>query len=202
MRGIPFIVSAPSGAGKTTLCKRAVDFFGDFRHSISYTTRKPRHGEVDGVDYHFVDDSVFEGMAQRGEFLESAGVYGKRYGTAAKDLEALLEAGHNVMLEIDVQGAAKAREALEDAVSIFVLPPSIKACEERLKARGKDSPEEIQKRLRIAEEEIRQAPEYDYIIVNDDLEEAFSRMKAVILAERCRTLRMMKTVEELFGDLL
>lgn len=198
-RGIPFVVSAPSGAGKTTLCKMAVDFLPDFRHSISYTTRQPRNGEINGVDYIFVDDAEFDRMIKDGEFLEYAGVYGKRYGTSGKDLEKLLSEGHNVILEIDVQGGESVRKKLKDAASIFILPPSIEACEERLKGRGKDSPEEIQKRLRIAIEEIKKAPDYDYIIINDDLDAAFDKMKAIIMAEPSRTPRMFKIVRELFG---
>lgn len=202
MIGIPFIVSAPSGAGKTTLCKKAVDFFGDFRHSISYTTRRPRPGETDGVEYRFIDDAAFDAMIERGEFIEYAGVYGKRYGTSKKDLEALLSGGCNVILEIDVQGAARVREALDGTVSIFILPPSIEACEQRLVARGKDGPEEIKKRLRIAEDEIRKAPQYDYMIINDDIEEAFVKMRSIIVAEKARAFRMRGAVEEIFGDIM
>ncbi|MBI5826542.1 MAG: guanylate kinase [Deltaproteobacteria bacterium] len=202
MRGIPFIVSAPSGAGKTTLCKKAVDFFEDFRHSISYTTRRPRPGETDGVEYRFIDDAAFDAMIERGEFIEYAGVYGKRYGTSKKDLEALLSGGFNVILEIDVQGADRVREALDGTVSIFILPPSIEACEKRLVSRGKDGPEDIKRRLKIAEDEIRKTPDYDYIIINDDLEEAFGRMRSIIVAEKARALRMMGVVKELFGGIM
>lgn len=202
MNGIAFIVSAPSGTGKTTLCKKAVDFFDGLRHSISYTTRKARPGEVNGVDYNFVDDAVFDRMIERGEFLEYAGVYGKRYGTSRTDLERLLAGGVDVVLEIDVQGAEKAMGVLKGAVSVFIMPPSLKACEERLTARGKDTPEEIHKRLKIAEQEIRQAPGYDYVIINEDLEEAFGALKAIIAAERSKTPRMMEKVKGLFGDIL
>lgn len=200
MAGIPFIVSAPSGAGKTTLCKRAVDHFTDMRFSVSYTTRKPRPGEVNGVDYWFVDDGVFDKMIAGGDFLEYAGVYGKRYGTSKKDLEELLERGWNVILEIDVQGAGKVRQRLSGGVYIFILPPSIKACEERLVSRGKDTPEEIKKRLMIAVEEIKKAPEYDYIILNDYIEDAFEKMKSVMTAERSKAARMAPKVKELFGS--
>lgn len=200
MAGIPFIVSAPSGAGKTTLCKRAVDYFTDMRFSVSYSTRKPRPGEVNGVDYWFVDDAVFDKMIADGDFLEYAGVYGKRYGTSKKDLEELLEKGWNVILEIDIQGAGKVRQRLSGGVYIFILPPSIKACEERLVSRGKDTPEEIKKRLTIAVEEIKKAPEYDYIILNDDLEDAFEKMKSVMTAERSKAARMFPKVKELFGS--
>ncbi len=199
MRGIPFIVSAPSGAGKTTLCKMAVDFFPDLRHSISYTTRPPRDGEADGVDYRFVDDAAFDRMAERGEFLEHAGVHGKRYGTARKDLAAVIDAGLDIILDIDVQGAEKIKKTLEGGVYIFILPPSVEECERRLKTRAKDSPEEIEKRLRIALEEIRKAPAYEYIIINERLEEAFEKLKSVIVAERSKSARMMERVRKLFG---
>lgn len=199
MGGIPFIVSAPSGAGKTTLCKKAVDFFPDLRHSISYTTRKPRNGEVNGADYWFIDDRVFDEMIARDEFLEYAGVYGKRYGTSKKDLDNLLSEGLSVILEIDVQGADQTRERLPGAIGVFILPPSIEACRVRLKQRGKDTPEEIEKRLKIALDEVNKASLYDYIIINDDLEAAFEHFKSVIAAEKARTPRMLEKVAGIFG---
>jgi len=202
MKGIAYIISAPSGAGKTTLCKMAAEHFPEIRNSVSYTTRPPRPGEVPGRDYWFVDDATFDAMVANDEFLEHAGVYGRRYGTSRGDLEALLDEGHSVILEIDVQGAARVRETLKDGVYIFILPPSLEACEKRLKQRGKDSPEEIKKRLKIAEEEIRKAPEYDYIIVNDDLERAFDELKAVMKATRSASARMRETLQELFGRVL
>ncbi|WKZ32525.1 MAG: guanylate kinase [Thermodesulfobacteriota bacterium] len=202
MSGIAFIVSAPSGSGKTTLCKMAADRFPDLRISVSYTTRKPRHGEVNGVDYWFVDEDTFAGMVERGEFLEYADVYGKRYGTSRKDLEDLLEKGVSVILEIDVQGAAKVRERLDGGVFVFVLPPSLKAAEERLIARGKDTTEEIRRRLGIAAGEIKRAVEYDYMIINDDLRRAFEEFSAVITAEKSRSSRMAGKLKELFGGLV
>lgn len=199
MRGIPFIVSAPSGAGKTTLCNMAVDFFGDLRHSISYTTRPPRQGEIDGVEYHFIGNAVFERMAQGGEFLEHAGVHGKRYGTSGKDLEALLSGGLSAMLDIDVQGATSVKKTLKGGVYIFILPPSMDVCEKRLRDRAKDSPEEISRRVAAAREEIKLASEYDYIIVNDDLGAAFEKLKAVIIAEKAKKARVAEKIREIFG---
>jgi guanylate kinase len=199
MKGVPFIVSAPSGAGKTTLCKMAVAFFPGLRHSISYTTRPPRAGEVDGEDYRFIDDAEFDRMVESGEFLEYAGVHGKRYGTSRKDLSALLDEGTDVILDIDVQGAEKVRGRLSGGVYIFILPPSVEACEERLKSRGKDSPEEIKKRLRIALDEIKKAHEYQYIIINDNLTAAFEKLKSIVIAEKAASRRMMPRVAELFG---
>ncbi len=200
MIGSLFIVSAPSGAGKTTLCKMAVDFFPGLRHSVSYTTRPARPGETNGKDYWFVDDAAFDRMLASGEFLEYAGVFGKRYGTSKKDLEALLKAGADVLLEIDVQGALNVRKRLNKGAYIFILPPSIKACEDRLRTRSSDPPEEIQRRLRIAVDEIRHAVDYDYVIVNDVLEAAFERLKAVMIAEKARTVNMSGAVKRLLAD--
>ena len=202
MKGIAYIISAPSGAGKTTLCRMASAHFPEVRNSVSYTTRKPRPGEVDGRDYWFVEDEAFDRMVDSGEFLEYAGVYGRRYGTSKKDLEALLDQGWSVILEIDVQGAARVRQALKGGVYIFILPPSLEACEKRLIARGKDSPEDIRKRLKIAEEEIKKAPSYDYLIVNDELDMAFEVLKSVMTAQKAATSRMEGRLRELFGDIL
>lgn len=202
MQGIAFIVSAPSGAGKTTLCRMAAERFPGLRNSVSYTTRKPRPGETNGVDYWFVDEAVFDGMAERGEFLEYADVYGKRYGTSKKDLDAMLAKGVSVILEIDVQGAARVREALEGGVFVFILPPSLKAAEERLVARGKDTTGEIKRRLGIAVDEIKRAPGYDYLVINDDLRRAFEEFSSIIIAERVRSSRMHGRLKELFGGLM
>ena len=202
MKGIAYIISAPSGAGKTTLCRMAAAHFPEVRNSVSYTTRKPRPGEVDGRDYWFVEDEAFDRTLDSGEFLEYAGVYGRRYGTSKKDLEALLDQGWSVILEIDVQGADKVRQTLKGGVYIFILPPSLEACEKRLIARGKDSPEDIRKRLKIAEEEIKKAPSYDYLIVNDELDMAFEVLKSVMTAQKAATSRMEGRLRELFGDIL
>lgn len=202
MKGIAYIISAPSGAGKTTLCRMAAEHFPDIRNSVSYTTRKPRPGEVNGRDYWFVEDEAFDRMVEGGEFLEYAGVYGRRYGTSKKDLEALLDQGWSVILEIDVQGADKVRKTLKGGVYIFILPPSLEACEQRLISRGKDSPEDIKKRLKIAEEEIRKAPLYDYLIVNDELDRAFEVLKSVMVAQKAASSRMEGRLRELFGNIL
>lgn len=199
MKGIPFIVSAPSGAGKTTLCAKAVAFFADLRHSVSYTTRPPRLGEVDGVDYHFVDNVEFDRMVKAGEFLEYAGVHGKRYGTSRDDLDMLLSGGYDVMLDIDVQGAKSVREKISGGVYIFILPPSVEACRQRLNSRGKDSAGEIEKRLAIAIEEIKRASEYEYVIINDAINDAFERFKAVITAEKSKKACSREKVREIFG---
>ncbi len=199
MKGIPFIVSAPSGAGKTTLCNMAVDFFPDLRHSISYTTRPSRPGETNGVEYKFVDDGTFDKMIERGEFLEYAGVFGKRYGTSKKDLDKLRSTGVDALLEIDVQGGEMVKGLLEGGVYVFILPPSINACEDRLKGRGKDTAEEIKRRLAIATDEMKRASDYDYIIINDDLNAAFEKLKSIVISERARSVRMMDKVKGLIG---
>lgn len=198
-KGIPFIVSAPSGAGKTTLCNMAISHFALMHYSISYTTRTPREGELDGVDYRFVDDAAFTGMIERGEFLEHAVVHGKRYGTAKKDIDDMMERGLDVILDIDVQGAECVRNRIDGGVYIFVLPPSLEACEQRIRARGKDSDEAIKRRIMIAVGEIKQAINYDYIIINERLEDAFEGLMSVIRAEKCKRERMAATVEKLFG---
>lgn len=198
-RGIAFIVSAPSGAGKTTLVKKALEEFPDLSFSISYTTRKPREGEVDGVDYCFVDDRVFDEMVREGEFIEHAEVHGKRYGTSLKDLDSKLERGKDVLLDIDVQGAEKVRRNLEGGVYIFIVPPSVEECEKRLRERAKDSTEEIKNRVRASIDEIRKAGSYDYIIINDELEGAFERLRSVIIAEKSKGRRLASWVKETFG---
>lgn len=196
--GVIYVVSAPSGAGKTTLCKMAVDRLQGLSHSISYTTRPPRPGETDGVEYHFIDGARFGAMVDKGEFVENALVHGNRYGTSRKALVTLIKSNRDVMVEIDVQGANQIRKNLAGAVHIFILPPSPDACEKRLRARGKDSDEVIAQRLKNALEEIREAPKYDYIIINDDLEKAFEELKSIIIAEKVRKERMVEMVKEIF----
>jgi guanylate kinase len=199
IRGVPFVVSGPSGAGKTTLYKMAVDFFGDLRHSVSYTTRRPRAGETNGVEYHFIDDATFDRMVEEGEFFEYASVHGRKYGTSRTDLELMLDDGMDVMLEIDVQGAHKLKRVMEGGVYVFIIPPSIEECRTRLTGRGQDDPDEITRRLNIAIEEIKNAPEYDYIIVNDVVEESFDLLKSVVVSERIRSERTSGRVREIFG---
>ncbi|MBI5885241.1 MAG: guanylate kinase [Deltaproteobacteria bacterium] len=202
MAGILYIVSAPSGAGKTTLCKMAVERISGLRHSVSYTTRPARPGETDGVEYRFIDDAAFDAMIERGEFLEYAGVFGKRYGTSRKDLERLLAEGADVLLEIDVQGAEKVRKTIDGVAYIFILPPSVEVCKQRLEARAKDQPRQIARRLAEAMKEIKKVFDYDYVIINDELDTAFEQLKSVIIAERVRGGRAMKEVTRLFGGFL
>ncbi len=184
-KGLIFVVSAPSGAGKTSLCKRVVDLFTDLRHSISYTTRAPRGSERDGVDYNFISEGRFLEMVENDEFVEWAFVHGNRYGTAEDSLRRCEEEGIDVILDIDVQGAAQIREKLKRGVYIFVLPPSPEDLEKRLRGRGTDGDEVIKERLSNAREEVSQISNYDYIIINDLFDDAAERLKSVIAAERC-----------------
>jgi len=194
-RGLLFIVSAPSGAGKTTLVERLVEQSPHLKMSRSYTSRGPREGEIDGVDYNFVSRQRFEAMAGAGEFLEWADVFGNLYGTRAADTNALLEAGCDVVLVIDVQGARKVRQRGIETTAIFVMPPSFEVLEQRLRGRSKDSEAAIQRRLQVAREEVASFVEYDFVVVNDDVSAAVERLRSIVLAERAR-LRSMRHAAE------
>jgi len=188
MSGNLFIVSAPSGAGKSSLVKAALADDEQLALSVSYTTRSPRAGELDGREYHFVDRKIFEAMLGRGDFLESAEVHGNRYGTSQKWIEEARARGRDIMLEIDWQGARQVRKAFADAVSIFILPPppALLELERRLRGRGQDSEEAIQRRLRDASEEIEHVAEFDYVIINKEFEEARRDLAAVVRAARLK----------------
>jgi guanylate kinase len=179
-----FIITAASGAGKTSLIKALLAKDAHLKLSISHTTRNPRPGEVNGVDYHFVDDATFLQMLGEARFLESAEVHGARYGTSQSAVEAPLKAGSDVILEIDWQGAAQVRRLYPQAISVFVLPPSIETLAHRLKNRGQDSQETIVKRLAAAREEMRHVSEFDYVTINDDFEVALQDISAIIRAQR------------------
>jgi len=183
-KGDLFVISAPSGTGKTTLARALLKLLPDLRHSVSYTTRKRRPGEIDGIDYRFISEAEFTRMAEACEFLEWAKVHGNFYGTSEKALKAMTGQGVDVLLDIDTQGARQTREKLPDAVLIFILPPSLKTLKERLVGRKSDSPEDIKKRLKRALDEIKEYKIYDYVILNDKLEEALEELKAVVLARR------------------
>ncbi len=198
-KGLPIIISGPSGAGKTTLYKMAIKDIPEVRHSISYTTRAPRSSDIDGRDYHFVSDTVFEEMIRAGKFIEHAHIHGNRYGTAGRDLEALLEKGSHVILEIDVQGGASLRKSIKKGIYVFIAPPSIEDCRTRLSTRAQDSAEVIERRLSAAVEEIKQAPLYDYIIINEDINRSFEELKAIITAESIRTVRIEDKIKKLFS---
>jgi guanylate kinase len=194
-RGLLFIVSAPSGAGKTTLVERLVEQTPHLRMSRSYTSRAARQGEIDGVDYNFVTREEFESMAARDEFLEWADVFGNLYGTSAVDTERMLAAGDDVVLVIDVQGARQIRTRGAAATTVFVMPPSSDVLEQRLRGRSKDSESAIQRRLTVAHSEVASFEEYDFLVVNDELTAAVNRLRSIVLAGRARLDRMRDQAE-------
>jgi guanylate kinase len=184
MTGKLFVITAPSGAGKSSLIKALLEAEPDLRRSISYTTRAPRPGEQDGREYHFVDDASFLAMRARGEFLESAQVHGYRYGTSRKVIEQALERGENLILEIDWQGAQQVRKLYPACVGIFILPPSLEELERRLRMRGQDAESVIQRRLANAREELAHAGEFKYAIINKDFDNARQELARIIREER------------------
>jgi guanylate kinase len=196
-RGLLFIVSAPSGAGKTTLVERLVEQIPHLKMSRSYTSRPARDGETNGVDYNFVTRERFEAMAEAGEFLEWAPVFGNLYGTRAADTEARLASGDDVVLVIDVQGARKVRARQIESVAVFVMPPSFGELEQRLRGRSKDSEDAIQRRLQVARDEVAAFAEYDFVIVNDELTAAVDQLRGIVIAERARLQRMRAGAESI-----
>lgn len=184
------VVSAPSGAGKTSLCEWVVAAVPNLTHSISFTTRPPRPDEKDGRDYHFVDEVTFRAMVDRGDFAEWAVVHGHLYGTSQALLQRHFAAGEDVILDIDTQGAAILRREHPDAVSVFIVPPSWAMLEERLRRRRSDAEADIQGRLQRAREEAKHYAEYQYVVVNDVFARAAEELRAIILAERCRSARV------------
>jgi guanylate kinase len=196
-RGTLFVVSAPSGAGKTTLCREVRLRVPDLAYSVSVTTRASRLGEIDGTDFHFVSAARFREMLDRGDFAEWATVHGNLYGTRARALEDALNSGRDVLLDIDAQGATQLRERYREAVLVFIAAPSMAELEQRLRERGSDAESEIQRRLSRAREEIALWRQYQYLIVNRDLKEAAEQLEAIVLAERCRTARLTLTFKDL-----
>jgi len=194
-RGLLFVVSAPSGTGKTTLVERLVEGTPHLKMSRSYTSRAARQGETDGVDYNFVTRERFEAIAAAGEFLEWADVFGNLYGTSAADTERVLESGSDVVLVIDVRGARQVRRRGVETTAIFVMPPSLEALERRLRGRSKDSEEAMQQRLRVARQEVAAFAEYDFVVINDEVTAAVDRLRSIVLAERAR-LKCMRGAAE------
>ena len=194
-RGLLFVVSAPSGTGKTTVVERLVHVLPDLALSRSYTSRAARPGETDGVDYNFVSRARFEAMVAADAFLEWADVFGNFYGTCAPDAERDLSQGRDLVLVIDVQGARQVRQRCPDTVGVFVMPPSFAVLEQRLRGRSKDTEEAMQRRLQTARAEVAAFTEYDYVIVNDALEACVDRLRAIVIAERTR-LRSARAVAE------
>jgi guanylate kinase len=200
-RGLLFVVSAPSGTGKTTVVERLVQIVPDLGLSRSYTSRTMRAGEADGVDYNFITRARFEAMVAEDAFLEWADVFGNLYGTCAADAERELASGRDVVLVIDVQGARQVRARSADrTIGVFVLPPSFGVLERRLRGRSKDPEEAIRRRLATARQEIAAVAEYDYVVVNDELDGCVERIKAIVLAERARPRVMAPVVERIVGS--
>ncbi|AEH43970.1 guanylate kinase [Thermodesulfatator indicus DSM 15286] len=198
-KGLVLVVSAPSGAGKTTLCRRLLSLDSEISFSVSYTTRSPRPNERNGVDYFFVDKETFKKMINEGAFLEWAEVHGNFYGTSLEQVKEAISSGKDVLLDIDVQGAFQVREKLgREAVLVFILPPSFEELEKRLKKRGTEDPKELELRLSVAKEEIAKAQAFDYLIVNDVLEEALDRLYSILKAERQRTFRRSDLIMRFF----
>lgn len=191
MSGNLYIVSAPSGAGKTSLVAALLEADRGIRKSVSYTTRPPRPGEANGSHYHFIDVAGFERMAQAGDFLESALVHGNRYATSRKWVEEQMAADVDIVLEIDWQGAAQVRKLMPATTSIFILPPSFEALMQRLNTRGQDPADVIARRLANAREEIAHVTDFDYVIINNDFQTAASELQDVVRAERLRTPRQL-----------
>ncbi|MCD6257945.1 guanylate kinase [Candidatus Aerophobetes bacterium] len=189
-KGLIVVISAPAGAGKTTLCKRLLQISSSFISSVSFTTRPPRKNEIEGVDYYFVSREEFEKLIEKETFLEWAQVHGHLYGTSADFLKKNIEAGKDVVLEVDVKGGKKIKEKYPNSILIFILPPSWEELERRLKGRATEDEKSIKERLSTAKKEIKFLPYYDYFIVNDDINVAVRELVAIIEAERCRISRI------------
>ena len=200
--GCLFVLAAPSGGGKTSLVRALLERESGIRLSVSYTTRNPRPGEQDGVDYHFVDEARFMALKATGEFLEHAHVHGNWYATSAVWLRDEVQQGHDMLLEIDWQGARQVRQLMPEAVHIFILPPSLASLKERLEKRGQDAPEVIVRRLEAAREEMRHCGEFDYVIMNQDFARAVDDLSVIVRAARLTATRQQVRHAALLADLL
>ena len=196
-----FIISAPSGAGKTSLVKALLRTDLNLSLSISYTSRPPRPEEMDGRDYYFVSRQVFEQMLECGEFLESAEIYGNYYGTSQKCINEAMAMGRDILLEMDSQGAQQMRRIFPEAVGVFILPPSLEVLETRLRSRGQDSPEVIARRMAAARDEIGHVSEYDYVIINKELDKALGDFFCIVQAERLRMAKQLACYHDLITQL-
>jgi guanylate kinase len=196
--GLILILSAPSGAGKTSLCRELFKTFPDMKESVSYTTRAPRQGEVEGEAYHFVTHEVFDRMVADDAFAEWAEVHGNKYGTALRTLEEARKNGVDLVLDIDCQGARKLKEQFDGGVYVFIMPPSMEELRRRLEHRSSDAQEVIERRIARAADEIRESRWYDYIIFNDNFEVACRELASIVIAQRRKTFRMMEKVGKMF----
>lgn len=199
-RGALFVVSGPSGVGKSTLVGAVMGWVPGLSFSVSATTRAPRAGEQDGREYHFLTAEAFEDRSRQGAFLEQAQVYDRRYGTLKAPVLAAIEAGRSILLDIDVQGAEQVKACYPDCVRIYVLPPRLSVLEERLRARGTDGEEVLRRRMAQVGEQLRGAPAFDYIVVNDDLEAAIAQFQGVFLAELSRGERRRSAVSRMLAE--
>jgi guanylate kinase len=196
-RGILFVVSSPSGGGKGTLIQRVLNKVPNLSYSVSFTTRSPRTGEVEGREYFFVTTEQFNQMVAADEFLEWATVHGKLYGTSRRQVAREIAGGRDIILEVDVQGAASVRQLMADSASVFILPPSFEVLKTRLTARGTDSPEELDVRLRNAPVELKDYSAFQYVIINDDVERASNQLAAIVFAERARLSRQERKIRNI-----
>lgn len=194
------ILSSPSGAGKTTLCSRLRGEFPKLRFSVSHTTRKPRPTEVDGREYHFVDRTTFEQMIRAGAFAEHAEVHGNLYGTTIKEIEVARQTAEGVLFDIDYQGARQIKAHFPEAVGAFVLPPSLAELERRLRGRGTEDEPTTRRRLEAAKGEIAHYGFFDYVVVNDDIDQAYGRLRSIVIAERCKRTRWAERCEALLSE--
>lgn len=199
-RGLLFIISGPSGAGKGTICKAYMEQAERTYLSVSATTRAPREGEVNGKSYIFLDREHFEERIRKGEFLEYAEVYGNLYGTPKPEVEQMLDLGYDVILEIDIQGALNVQRNSEEGIFIFILPPSMEELKRRIIGRGSETPESLLKRFNSAFNEINYVSKYHYAVVNTTVDEAVDNIKAIVKAEKCRVCRVMNEINVLKGE--
>lgn len=200
MSGILFIISSPSGGGKGTLIKEILNSMPNIGYSVSYTTRKRREGEIDGRDYFFVDREQFQNMVKMGEFLEYAAVHGNFYGTSVKQVRSETEAGKDIILEIDIQGAESIKRKIPEAVGIFILPPSYEVLKNRLTNRETESVEDLALRLKNANEEVRHFRDFEYVVINDDKSVATTELRAIITAERLKQVRQNAKIEAIINS--
>ena len=201
-RGVLIVISGPSGAGKGTICKALLEKHKEISLSVSATTRNPRVGEVDGINYHFLTKEDFIGRIEENDFLEYAEVYGNYYGTPKSNVEKILDSGRDVILEIDIQGALKVKEQSNEGVFIFILPPSMEELKQRIINRGSETPESLMTRFKSAYKEINYVSKYNYAVVNDTVEKAVEKIEAILLAEKCRVDRLKETMLDSKEDLI